>query len=61
MATTYEFVNPDNTVAQRSSDGAFVPWDPVAQRPKDTGLAFRTWRDEGSPTPAAYDPVKWPT
>jgi len=61
MAVTYEFTVPDNTVAQRSSDGAFVPWDPTNHRPKDSGITYRNWVDQGSPAPAAYDPAKWPT
>jgi len=60
MATTYEFTNPGNTTAWRSSDGAFIAWSPAQNKPSDQGLALRTWIADGSPAPAVYNPAKWP-
>jgi len=56
MANTYTYSRPDKTMTRRSSDGAFVPWDPVANTPADTGYAYRVWIDDGSPAPLPYVP-----
>jgi hypothetical protein len=55
MANTYIFTQPDNAIAQRSGDGAFVPWDAQANQPKDiTGAAGKIWQRDGSPIPDPY-------
>lgn len=52
---SYTFAKSDNTVAQRSTDGAFVPWDAQLNQPRDLrGAVGRQWIAEGSPAPAAY-------
>ena len=61
MATAYEFTKPDNTMVQRSSDLAFLPWDLSNNCPAGEGFAFRQWLNDGSPIPSPYDPAKWPT
>lgn len=51
---TYVFKNNNGTMVERS-DGAFIPWDSVNNRPVgyqvDVG---RIWVTDGSPTPAPY-------
>jgi hypothetical protein len=55
MANTYIFARPDNSLARRSGDQGHVPWGP--QGPLDIdGLAGRTWKADGSPTPDPYQP-----
>jgi len=56
MATTYTFTEPDQSIVQRSSDKAFVPWDKVNNCPSDQGIAYRTWLNDGSPAPLPYIP-----
>lgn len=56
MTNTYQFSNPNNTVAARSGDGASVPWSATASDgPLDQdGYVYRIWQQDGSPTPSAY-------
>lgn len=55
MANTYVFIVADNSSAQRSPDMAFIPWNPTLNQPADIdGVAGRTWREDGSPTPDPY-------
>jgi hypothetical protein len=53
-ANTYQFVDAASTVVQRS-DGAVVPWNPVANQPADMdGFVGQVWQQDGSPTPLPY-------
>jgi hypothetical protein len=53
----YTFANPERTMALRSVDNAFVPWNTNPVQPVDIdGQAGRTWKQEGSPIPDPYEP-----
>jgi hypothetical protein len=59
---SYKFAIPDNTIAQRSEDNAFIPWNVAEGCPLDTGgYVYRQWVADGSPQPAPYEPPPGPT